>query len=111
MAMTYTTDPINVIDVDSHLTEPPGLWLDRAPAKFKNRVPRVVQNAQQPPRWIVEDGKELGLIGYSTVRADGSRIEGDLAWSEVGFEGIHKGAYDFRARLGWLDERGIRQQM
>ena len=29
-----------VIDVDAHVTEPPDLWVERLPAKFRDRVPR-----------------------------------------------------------------------
>ena len=32
---------IKVLDVDTHLTEPPDLWTSRAPSKYKNLVPRV----------------------------------------------------------------------
>ncbi|MEO6715698.1 MAG: hypothetical protein ABIM50_00405, partial [Novosphingobium sp.] len=32
---------IKVIDADTHLTEPHDMWLKRAPAKFRDRVPQV----------------------------------------------------------------------
>lgn len=32
---------IKVIDVDTHLTEPHDLWTSRAPAAYKDRVPRI----------------------------------------------------------------------
>ena len=33
--------PIKVIDADTHLTEPHDMWIKRAPAKYKDRVPQV----------------------------------------------------------------------
>jgi hypothetical protein len=41
MGTGYTTDAIDVIDVDSHYSPPPGFWEAHAPAKFKERVPRI----------------------------------------------------------------------
>jgi predicted TIM-barrel fold metal-dependent hydrolase len=111
VATHYTTDPIKVVDADSHLTEPPWLWVDHAPAKLKDRVPRVVEDEQGRPRWIVDQGTVLGPMGYSTVAPDDSRIEGDFVVTQATFENVHRGAYDFRARLGWLDGRGIYQQV
>ncbi len=33
----------NVISADSHVVEPPDLWLDYIEPKFKARAPRVVR--------------------------------------------------------------------
>jgi predicted TIM-barrel fold metal-dependent hydrolase len=106
--VTYTTDPIRVVDVDSHYTEPPGLWIDRAPAKFKERVPRIVENEQGLPQWVV-DGNVLGAIGNALVKPDGTKITRSSS-SYRRWEEVHPGAYDVKARLAWLDSRGIAQQ-
>jgi uncharacterized protein len=112
----YTADSIQIVDTDSHITEPPGLWLDHAPTKFKERVPRIVEDEQGRLCWMV-DGRFLGPIGFTAIAPDGSRLAGDWATPDGGnrtflrYEDVHKGAYDFEARLGWLDERGIHQQV
>ena len=41
------TDDIKMISIDDHLIEPPGLWVDRLPAKYHDRCPHVEE--------IVED--------------------------------------------------------
>jgi predicted TIM-barrel fold metal-dependent hydrolase len=110
VAATYTTDPIRVIDSDSHITEPPGLWVDHAPAKFRERVPHVVEDEPGRPHWVV-DGKDFGPMGYTWIAPDGSKITGGTNDMEQSLEGVHKGAYDVKARLGWLDEHGIYQQV
>jgi predicted TIM-barrel fold metal-dependent hydrolase len=110
MKTLYTTDPVRIIDVDSHLTEPPNLWLDHAPGKFKDRVPRIVEDETGLPRWVV-DGRPLGPIGNALVAPDGEKITGERSTSSHRFEEVHKGAYDMEARLGWLDEHGIHQQI
>jgi predicted TIM-barrel fold metal-dependent hydrolase len=110
MVATYTSEPIRVVDADSHYTEPPGHWVDHAPAKFKERVPRIVEDQQGMPRWVI-DGKVFGAIGYTAFNPDGSKIQGESAGMTHRFEDVHPGAYNVKARLGWLDSRGIYQQV
>ena len=46
--MALALDGLRVIDADTHLTEAHDLWTKRAPARYKDRVPHVI------------DGRELG---------------------------------------------------
>jgi predicted TIM-barrel fold metal-dependent hydrolase len=111
MTSVFTPDPIAIVDVDSHLTEPPGLWVDHAPARFKDRVLRVVENDDGRPVWVV-DGQPYGPIGNTLVGPDGEKIQGERSTTtHRKFEELHKGAYDLTARLQWLDGRGIHQQI
>jgi uncharacterized protein len=110
MGAKFTTDSIKVIDTDSHLTEPEGLWVDRAPAKFKDRVPKIVEDDMGRPRWVV-DGADIGPIGNALVGPDGTKIVGQASATSHRYDEVHKGAYDMQARLGWLDERGIYGQI
>ena len=41
-----------IIDADTHVTETPDLWISRAPARMRDRVPRVETNAKGTPRWF-----------------------------------------------------------
>ena len=43
--MTDLFDRFAVIDVDTHLTEPPDLWTSRVPAAMQEHVPRIVRRA------------------------------------------------------------------
>ena len=109
-AQYYTTDPYLVIDVDSHLTEPAGMWVDHAPAALKDRVPRVVEDANGRPHWLVE-GKDVGGISFTSVAPDGSRIPGETYADFQLFDEIHAGSYSMKARVEWLDSRGIEKQI
>lgn len=58
-----------IIDIDTHLTEPPSLWLDRAPARLEDRAPRVIQTEEGRDQWVVPHTIErLGAdnIGFET---------------------------------------------
>ncbi len=57
--MGLALDGLRVIDADTHLTEAHDLWTKRAPAKYKDRVPHVI-DVDGKPMWYV-DGAELGL--------------------------------------------------
>ena len=43
--MTLALEGLRVIDADTHMTEAHDLWIKRAPAAFKDRVPQVKTGA------------------------------------------------------------------
>ena len=53
-----------VVDVDTHLVEPHDLWLSRAPAKYRDRVPqvKVIDGVRS---WVI-DGDKILLKGERT---------------------------------------------
>jgi predicted TIM-barrel fold metal-dependent hydrolase len=44
-----------IISVDDHVIEPPELWVERAPAKYREAVPRVVRTRAYTKGWVVGD--------------------------------------------------------
>jgi hypothetical protein len=64
--MTLPLDQVKVVDADTHMTERHDLWTSRAPAKFKDRVPRVEQ-VDGSATWVVEGGAVLGRAGAGGV--------------------------------------------
>jgi hypothetical protein len=100
MVSSYTTDPIEVIDVDSHYSPPPGFWEAHAPAAFKDRVPRIGVDEQGMPQWVV-DGQPFDSIGFNMVRPDGTKAPGNMRALPF-FEQMHAGSYDAKARVAWL---------
>jgi predicted TIM-barrel fold metal-dependent hydrolase len=108
--MTMLADDIRVIDCDTHLTEAHDLWVKRAPAAYKDRVPHVV-DIEGRPMWVV-DGAELGFAGGGGVidREGGKHpfAESMIVW---GIDRIHQAAYDTKARLAIMDECGVWAQV
>ena len=51
-----------LFSVDDHIVEPPGVWVDRVPAAYKDRVPHVVEDGGRQA-WVWEGGREetMGL--------------------------------------------------
>jgi predicted TIM-barrel fold metal-dependent hydrolase len=101
---------IKIIDVDTHLTEWPELWTERAPAAWKNRMPRIVGKGAER-RWVIDEDTFIYNSGAAAaVMKDGSKTRGAL-FAETEIADVHPGAYDGKARLAMMDEQGIYAQV
>ena len=108
--MGLALEGLRVVDADTHLTEAHDLWTKRAPAKYKDRVPHVV-DVEGKPMWYV-DGAELGFAGGGGVidreGGKGRALEALYEWTQ---DKIHLGAFDTKARIDVMDESGIWAQI
>lgn len=101
---------IKVIDVDTHVSEWHSLWTDRAPAKFKNLLPRVVGEGTER-RWVIgEDNFLFGASASSAVMRDGHKSRG-LEFFDKDVDDVHLAASDVHARVKLMDEQGIHAQI
>ena len=91
-----------IIDADTHVTETPDLWISRAPAAMRDRVPRVVTSADGTQRWLLGGGRPLANVGMTATAGVGS-----FKHPPKSYEEMHPGAYDAEARLKYMDEMGI----
>ncbi|MEX0683370.1 MAG: amidohydrolase family protein [Dehalococcoidia bacterium] len=104
----FIDEGIRVIDMDSHWTEPPDLWTSRAPAKYRDRVPKFVPGDNGAAHWAVDGVPFYFLEANAVVNANGDKIPGILS---LPFEEVDRGAYEPKARLKVLDRLGISQQI
>jgi predicted TIM-barrel fold metal-dependent hydrolase len=113
---------IKVLDVDTHLTEPGDLWTSRAPAKYKDLVPRVEvfkegvsTEFQLGPRhategthvWVVGENAVLGFAGGgSVVNRHNVKVHGEefMHWP---LTEVSPAASFIEPRLAIMDEVGI----
>jgi predicted TIM-barrel fold metal-dependent hydrolase len=99
-----------VVDADSHWSEPPDLFTSRAPAKYRDRVPRV-EVVDGEHMWIF-DGHPVGKAGAGAVIGlDGSKEASAIALETWVNKDVHVGAYDPVERLKVLDRFGIDAQV
>jgi predicted TIM-barrel fold metal-dependent hydrolase len=91
-----------LIDADTHVNEPPKLWLDRVPAKFRERAPRM-EHFEQGDAWVVEGAKDP--INFGLNAAAGLPREDRKPW--VRFEDIRPGGYEPAERLKEMDADGV----
>ncbi|EFC84998.1 amidohydrolase family protein [Parafrankia sp. EUN1f] len=105
-----TNSDLFIVDSDSHWSEPADLFTKRAPAEFRDRVPRV-ETIDGQQMWVF-DGKPVG--NYSAggvIGRDGKKESAEKALFEWTIDEIHVGAYDPKVRLQVLDECGIDAQI
>ena len=94
-----------VVSSDDHVQEPGDLWIKRAPAKLRDRVP-VLKRTAEGDCWFV-DGKMTGNLGMS-VQA-GHKFE-EYKASKVYWEEARKGCWDPVERLKDMDIDGVDAQ-
>ena len=107
--MSTLASDFQIIDADTHYTEPYDLWTSRAPKGYEDRVLRVEEH-DGLPTWVV-DGNVIGFArGGGVVARDSSKIP-FLDSSDKGLDWVHAGAFDPQARLEMMDECGIHAQV
>ena len=93
-----------IISADSHITEPPGTYIDRIDHKFRDRAPRVVHDAKRGDLFVIEGLDKpipMGLIAGAGKSAEDLRMFG------ARFEDMHRGGWDPDARLADQDRDGV----
>ena len=97
--------PQLIIDADSHVTEPADVWTARVPSRYRDDVPRVVEQGPAGG-WMLQD-KPLTPVGV-TAPAGWPTFPPEYPPT---YEDCHPGAYDARDRLEYMDEAGIWAQV
>ena len=91
-----------LISADSHVNEPPDLWLPRMPAKFKDRAPRM-EHFERGHAWVLEGVTEPIPFGRNACAGLGP-YEGDT-WIE--WDAVRPGGWNPAARLQEQDVDGV----
>ncbi len=99
-------EKFKVIDVDTHLTEPPDVWTARMPAKLHDKVPHI-ERIDGRDTWMV-NGESLGTPGYYSMAGFDGLMP--LKIPET-YDQIPPSMYDPEARLTFMDEQGIWAQI
>src|SRR5436190_1646698 len=92
---------VKLISADSHVNPPPDLWLRDAPARLKDRVPRV-ESTPEGDVWVV-DQKASPVQGLTFM---GGRDYKDYT-PRVAYKEMRPGSWDLQARLADMDQDGI----
>jgi predicted TIM-barrel fold metal-dependent hydrolase len=96
-----------IIDADSHVNEPPDLWQDAVPGKWKERAPKLVKT-EKGDLWHFDGGRETWPVGL-TATAGQSYFQ----YAPMGqtYETMRPGSFDTDARLADMDADGIYAQV
>jgi hypothetical protein len=90
-----------LISADSHVNPPPDLWQRDAPAKLKDRVPRV-ESTPDGDMWVT-DGKSTVIPGCPFMAG---REHRDYK-IRIHYKEMRPGSWDPQARLADMDQDGI----
>lgn len=90
-----------VIDVDTHITEPAGVWTDRVSSKWGNKVPHI-REVEGRDMWFIGD-MPAGGPGFYTMAGH----TGTFPDVPHGYDDIPAASYDADARLKLMDEENI----
>lgn len=114
-------DGIKVIDTDTHLTEPADLWTSRAPAAYRDRVPRIVMRpgtfnlasgealaeTGETPVWMIDDSIMLSPAGgFGVVNDSDQKVRG-VDFMDWSINDISRAATFVSPRLQMMDASGI----
>ncbi len=105
------------ISADGHVNEPPNLWVDNLPERFRDRGPRVIETERTKGHaWIMEGQTRPSVLGFGTMYSRSSKrfdraslVEGfkQIKNRGVRYEDVFPGSYDPAARVGEILEDNI----
>ena len=98
-----TTDTI--ISADSHMVEPPDLWLERLDKKFRDRAPRVFFEKDKEA-WFFGNS-ELPPFPCASLYAAGKTPEEYVEHQKAGFEAAREGGWDPAERIKDMEMDGV----
>jgi predicted TIM-barrel fold metal-dependent hydrolase len=103
-------DDMQLISVDDHVVEPPTLWSDRLPVRYREQGPRIVQeevggdSSQRPADVWVYDGKRFPQIGLNAVAGKDPK---DFGTEPMRYTDMIPGCYQPVARVIDMDIDGV----
>jgi predicted TIM-barrel fold metal-dependent hydrolase len=96
-------DDMILISVDDHVIEPPGMFDNHIPAKYKDAAPRVEKQADGGDLWKFEDGyaPNVGLNAVAGCPPD------EYGLDPTEFAQMRKGCFDVHERVRDMSAGGI----
>jgi predicted TIM-barrel fold metal-dependent hydrolase len=96
-------DDMILVSVDDHVVEPPDMFDNHLPARFKDLAPKVVQADDGSDVWLYE-GQQLPNIGLNAVAG---KPQEEYGIDPTTFAEMRRGCYDIHARIRDMDAGGI----
>ena len=98
-------DRYRVIDVDTHLTEPPDVWTTRVASKWGDLVPHI-ERRDGEDAWVVGD-KVIFKPGFVSMAG----FDGTVPEHPATYDDIPAACFEANARLQHMDDLGIYAQV
>ena len=98
-------DRFDIIDVDTHITEPPDTWTARMPSRWGEAIPHI-ERRDGFDVWVI-NGQGWAKPGNTAMAG----FDGTLPDGPKTYEDMPAAAWDPVARLAFMDEQRIRAQV
>ena len=92
-----------LVSVDDHVVEPPDLFDNHLPAKWKDAAPRSIRKDDGTDVWVFE-GNEIPNIGLNAVAG---RPPEEYNIAPTSYDMIRKGCYDIHERVLDMNRNGV----
>jgi hypothetical protein len=100
-------DDVQVVSVDDHVIEHPGVWQERLPARLKERGPRIVRTVEGHDVWEFEGGSYPN-VGLNAVAG---REREDFGVEPMAYTDMRPGCYQPAERIADMDLEGVYAQL
>ena len=101
------TDDLILVSIDDHVVEPPDMFLNHVPAKYKPEAPVVVTDDKGVDQWMYQ-GRPQGVSGLNAVVSWPAEEWGR---DPAGFAEMRPGVYDVHERVRDMNRNGILASM
>jgi predicted TIM-barrel fold metal-dependent hydrolase len=91
-----------MVSVDDHVLEPPNVWQDRVPARYRDAAPHMVQT-DAGEFWKYEDR----LVPTGMLAAAAGKSKEEFTPDAISYAEMLPGCYDVAARIDDMDTAGI----
>ncbi len=99
--------PFRLVSADSHVLEPPDMWLKRIDRRFMDRAPRIVHEADSD--YFVCASAETPKVGIGTSSSAEKKPE-EISMAER-WENVLAGGYDPFARIEDMERDGVEAEI
>src|SRR3954470_24802752 len=96
-------DDLVLVSVDDHVVEPPDLFANHLPERWREGAPRLIEKDDGTEAWVF-DGREATNIGLNAVA--GRRPE-EYGIEPTSFAQMRSGCYDVGERVRDMDANGV----
>lgn len=100
-------DDMILISVDDHIIEPPDLFVNHLPEKYRAEAPRLVHRDDGTDVWMFRDS----VIPNSALNAVAGRPKEEYGTEPQGLDEIRPGCYDVDERVMDMNAGGMLAQM
>jgi len=96
-------DDLILVSVDDHVVEPPDMFEQHIPRKYRERAPRVVHKKDGSDVWLFE-GRQVPNIGLNAVAG---RPPEEYGMEPTAYTQLRPGCYDLAARVDDMNVNGV----